>query len=237
MSDPVRRNKLKDWLESKIRQECWLSVSGSIGLILLGSFVTFLTFWIIYGIAGFVGLSLFSVSHNGLLVFSGIIVAVLFIANAISDREHLERLEFEKGPGVTATIWIGRLTGHGMTAAFVGPKNFSSFVKILSTIILSGPRLFALAWRLAYKAARLRRMDIATCARIISMLTKKESKIPITKIVAKFSNIDPQIVFPQLRDINGIVFLLKEPIGLTITPGLVDEIREWKAQQAGRVPA
>src|SRR5206468_2802559 len=44
-------------------------------------------------------------------------------------------------------------------------------------------------------------------------------------------------VFPQLRDITGVVFLSKDPVGLSLTAELRDELRQFATRSPAQEPA
>lgn len=166
------------------------------------------------------------------MVSSLVIVGLLFAANIVSDREHLENLEFETGDRITISVGIGRALAMGptMAAAFAGPKNFGSFIKIISTIVLSGPRLFTVAWRFVLKARRLKETKTGSCAKIISSLIKQQSRISFVALSEQHPTIDFQAIIPQLEDIDGVVFLMEEPPGLTVASRLLEDFQEWKTE-------
>ena len=230
---PKKRNKVRLWLEDRVKRDANLSIAAAVGLLLFGAFVTYITFWITHGIVLFTVFRTSSLSDSTPYYFTSGFLILLFIANLFSDREHLENLDFETGGSARVTIAVGRKLGLGsMAAIFAGPKNVQSVIKIVSTIILSGPRLITLAWRFLLKAKRLKTMKTGSCAKIISLLIKQQTRISLSELYDQNSEIDLQTVIPQLQDIDGVVFLLEEPPGLSVAPRLLQDFQEWKTENA-----
>jgi len=80
------------------------------------------------------------------------------------------------------------------------------------------------AIRLFGKCARLRRIDIEGCGAILSALFAARHKVSFQEIVNAIPWINPVTVFPQLHDINGIIFLAADPPGLTLSKEIREEI-------------
>ena len=224
----VRDAKAREWLAHKVRQETILCSLSAAALALLGAVVVYLTFWIVYGVIWF-GFSWLGPSHQTILLASGLVVVLLFVGNASTDREYLEELEFETGDHVAVTVAVARFTGSGWALALTGPQMAHSFVKILVTILYTGPRMLTVAWRLWKRAGRLKRIDVEGCARVLRMLLLAEGRVPFRTMFENDATLDPHELLPQLREIDGVVFLPSEPPGLTLAPFLVEEIRQWKS--------
>ena len=59
---------------------------------------------------------------------------------------------------------------------------------------------------------------------LIAALLDSHRKLSFPEIVHKVEDIDPTRVFPQLHDIDGVLFLQAEPAGLTLTQELRQEL-------------
>lgn len=114
-------------------------------------------------------------------------------------------------------------------------RNFvSSFVLDL---LLCGPRCALFGWATLRRACRLCCFDVATCSSILSLLLQRGRRVPF----AELTNLAPQIlsrrILVQMHDIEGVVFLTEDPLGLSLTSDLREELRNaGRTRNAQRPP-
>ena len=70
----------------------------------------------------------------------------------------------------------------------------------------------------------LPRMDIESCAKILLIVLNKGSRVSFTELAQLVPECNSVKVFPQLRDIAGVVFLESEPSGISLTSDLRAEL-------------
>jgi hypothetical protein len=76
------------------------------------------------------------------------------------------------------------------------------------------------------KANRLRRLDVGNCGAVLTLLFAAGRKMGFQEITdALGEGFDPAWVFPQMTDLDGVLYLKTEPAGLTLTQELRDAIR------------
>lgn len=228
------RSAVRDWLAHKVRRDARLSLGAAALLVPLGLLVVFVTFWAIYGVIWFGFRWLLPLSHTGVILASGAIVALLFVGNARTSREYLEDLQFDLDEGRHIRILMRPVIGLSLLPAFAGRETVRSEVKMVTTLLFSGPRLLALAWGLSRKGRRLQALNVDACSRVLSLLLKSGSRVPVQSLFETRPPLDPHEILPQLRDIDGVVFLNSAPPGLTLAPLLADEITEFRTADSFR---
>jgi hypothetical protein len=87
--------------------------------------------------------------------------------------------------------------------------------------------MLGLALMLHRKADRLKQMDVPACSRVIGMLMRAQGRVPIEKIAEEFPDAELSNIVPPLADVDGIVFLEKDGMGLTLAPRVIEEFTEW----------
>ena len=65
---------------------------------------------------------------------------------------------------------------------------------------------------------------MAGCASVIAVMHAVGRKMSFQEIVAAVEGLNPVMVFPQLHDIEGVLFLKAEPAGLALTDELKQEL-------------
>ena len=135
-------------------------------------------------------------------------LALLFAGNARTSREYLGQI-----PRVT--WWSSPL----------GPEIWRTSAKLATDCLFSGPRLVNTAFGGFAKSVRLARLDVEPCARVLAALCRRDGRVSFLDLAALLPASNPVRVFPQLRDIEGVVFLTMEPVGLSLTAELRQELR------------
>jgi hypothetical protein len=91
-------------------------------------------------------------------------------------------------------------------------------------IVFTGPRLFDWAAASFRESKRLKQMDIHSCAAVIWMLVSAGRKVSFEDIQRDLEWVNMEAVFPELKQISGVLILYAPPPGLTLTPELRNSI-------------
>jgi hypothetical protein len=71
---------------------------------------------------------------------------------------------------------------------------------------------------------RLRRIDVGGCARVIALLHAAVKRQSFSEIVERLPGLNPVNVFDDLRYIDGVLFLSREPSGLMLDTEVRSEL-------------
>ena len=108
----------------------------------------------------------------------------------------------------------------------VNPNVWLAGAKVITNCFYSAPRLAGSIPRLIAKSWRLYRMNLRDCARILTVLAGSNHALTYREIFRQIANLNPVVIFPQLNDIDGVLFLA-DTGKLTLTPDLRAEIRSF----------
>ena len=97
-------------------------------------------------------------------------------------------------------------------------------------VLFTGPRLFDWAFRSFAGARRWKQMDIDSCAAVLWILMAQSGKVSFDEIRRKLDRLDLEAVLPEIRRVDGVVFLKTTPAGLSLTQDLRDQIRSESVQ-------
>lgn len=223
----------ENWLRQKGRRESLLYLLGAVGLVLLGAFVVYVTFWIVYAIVWFGFDALIPHSHSTRLIVSAVVLILLFVGNATTDRRYLDKLEIEMDPVSKFVRRAAIVTGYGWASVLAGPKSMHSFVKVLTSLLFVGPRLMTAAYHLTRRVLRLRTRDDDTCGRVVASLFAAGKRVPFAELLRQHRQLDSEAIIEQLHDIDGILFLTSDPPGMSLGSELRQELAAW----TGRPPS
>ena len=74
------------------------------------------------------------------------------------------------------------------------------------------------------RIADVREIDVHQCGRIIKMLLKKSERADVTEIADKYPKMDIALTIRQMSLIDGVVFLTKGPMGLSLAKRFTDDL-------------
>lgn len=225
--------QVQAWLSRKVARAIAANFFGGVGLFLAAALVLFMTFWIVYAVVWFVGFEFrksFTIPHAWCVGISLAVLGLLFFGNATTDREYLSEFSLTTGTvsddGVV--FWLPSV-GVVSNVNPLAPDYTHNFVKMITDVSFSGPRLVVAAWRTWQKARRLRRMDVANAAEVMAILLAAPGKVAFAKILPAIGKHDPGRIFPPLGALGGVLFLKADPPGMTLTPELRAEFHGAKA--------
>lgn len=215
-----------EWLRKRARRQAMLNLLGGI-LILLGGAVVLALTWLLtyvvslFALGGWVGFT--SWIHT---ILAWTFLPLLFWGNARTSREYLSQYSVTVGTSFQRVVNF-HLIGVGMVSNInpLAPDTIHTGVKIITDWLYAGPRLVVGGFGMLLKAKRIRQLDPKSCGAVLGVLFAAPGKLSFQEIVDRTGSIDPTRVFPQLHEIDGVLFLQAEPAGLTLSQELRAEMR------------
>ena len=86
------------------------------------------------------------------------------------------------------------------------------------------PRMFWTAWYLHKRAAEVRDIDVSSCSKVLRMALQKAERVEVTEIEDKYESMDIIKTMRQVSLIDGVVFLTKKPIGISLATRFKDDL-------------
>jgi len=215
------------WLARHIRGRITLLLLGSAGQFLLALAVLFVTFWVVYGVFWLGFNWLIPVTHATRVWVSLVVVGLLFVGNATTDREYLESYSFTTGTHnpKPVSITIPGI-GVGSTVNPLAPDSAHSYVKMITSVLYTGPRLVTASFRFLARAFRLRGMDREGCAAALAFLAAQDGRVPFQEVAEAIPRgHDVCAVLEQLHEVEGVRFLKSDPAGLSLMSDFRQELR------------
>ena len=239
----MQQEAIQHWLRRKTAAETATGALFIAGCLVLGSIVLVITYFFTYAIVWFgfnFGVSSVSqlffsrrlrLPHGGIVAASLAFIALLFWANQRISREYLSDYPRRNYPGSMAgmTDLVGSLI---VLLAYPGAS-----ARMIIDVLLTGPRLVMAAWDNAGKSGRLARMDVEACSRVLAILLQKAGRVSFAELTITAPLANPESTFRQLRDLPGVVFLREEPIGLSLTQELREELVRLSGQASQSLSA
>jgi hypothetical protein len=204
-----------------------LFLLGAAGQFLVGLVMVFVTFWIVYAVVWLGFDWLIPVTHWTRMWISLVVVVLLFVGNATTDRAYLESYSFTTGTFNDKPVSIS-IPGLGTASTInpLAPDSAHSIVKMIASVLFAGPRQVTGACRLLSRALRLRKLDQKGCAAALAFLADQDGRVRFQEVAAAIpSGHNVVAVLEQLHELDGVMFLKSEPPGLTLLSDFRKELR------------
>ncbi len=208
---------LEVFLRQRIRSAVTFHAVGSFFALGFGSVALIVTFWVVYGAIYWGFQWCVPHSHGMRLIISAVVLALLFIGNARTDRDYLTSYKVDTVDGREAyTIDIPDV-GILSNLNFFSPNTVNSLTKMIAQLLFIAPQLISGAWRLAARSVDLSHIDAKPAARVTEVLLLRKGRVPFSDL---FLAIDEDTASAALRDLavlDAIQFLDSHPSGVMLT--------------------
>ncbi|MBI1842644.1 MAG: J domain-containing protein [Verrucomicrobia bacterium] len=97
---------------------------------------------------------------------------------------------------------------------------------LIVDLLISGPRLSLVAFGYLGKAFRILTLDVHGASVILAQLYSQKHKISFAQLVRDLPQINSVRIIPQLRDLEGIIWLARSG-WLLMSTSLREEIQNW----------
>jgi hypothetical protein len=152
------------------------------------------------------------------------IVGLLFAGNKIGGGDDLIEYSLILKPGEEGVKFYVPSSGFLSETADIPYGALNAITRVLCV----GPKMVSSSMRKFHQAERIKQMDLNGCAAVMTVLLSNDSKVPFWQIVQSVEGLEPYRIFPQMGDIHGVLFLKKEPQGMSLTSELREEFEAKK---------
>jgi len=223
---------IREWIKRlKIREQRTNRIFAALSL-LAATLVLFFTFWFTYAIVWFGSWGVSAtiemvwnkkvhLSHEWVLILSGIFLVLLFVQHIRTDPSHWGDYPSRNYASSPALQWRAGLGGAlGTMLLYPGAS-----ANMIADILLTGPRLTMGAWKFEKQARQAARLDDENCASLLAFLVSR----PMVVSYDELRDAGWENWLPQLRSINGVNFLER---GLSLSQDLRFELAGKESEQS-----
>lgn len=226
----MKKDEYRRWFSDKLRGQNRLLIGAITAMAGLGLVATLLETGIFAVILrlGFVGswIAAFVVAFG---IFGGILFfTFLRLPRQLGDAEH----EFEH-EGEAITIRTAPTMTAVWTYALGSLESDQTWVERLLGKLAMPQRLFCAAFSSLQRIEQLKTVDINDCSSVIRLLHREAERVEVSKLIEELQLPNIAATLRQVSLIDGVMFLTRRSLGLSLTNRLVENIDEWeKAHRA-----
>ena len=166
------------------------------------------------------------------LITLGILGSILFatwlrMPKQLADAQH----EAESDDGVTVIRVAPTMTAV-WTYALGSLETERSGVERLFGMLALPQRLFCAAYFTWQRMEQLKSIDVNECSAVIRLVHRKAERVEVKEIAAELTLPDLPATLRNVSLIDGVVFLTRRSVGLSLANRLVDDMEEWTKKHA-----
>lgn len=221
----LKKEQMRRWLTERLQTQKQLVMAAMVGMAVIGTVATLIEFVLFYLIIriGFIQSGVLA-----MLATLGILATIqyftlLWMPKQLADIDHESVSEDEvtivKSAATMSSAW---------TYAFGSLESDRTWIEILLGLLSLPQRMFAAAWFSWQRKGEIEAVEIAPCALILRLLHKEAERVDLKKITEEVELTDLAQTLRQVSLIDGVVFLKRNSVGLSLANRLVDDIEAWR---------
>ena len=215
--------KLRDWLAARCKREAQMYALGVAALAPVAAGATGLTWFVL----------LLALPGGGWVtgLLAAVLVGLLFWVERVVRESRSVRLRIDPEDRDIPPVSLKLPRGAGLTwlMYLAGSRDQPGVVRFIFGILLFGPRLCELVFKMGRTAKRLWQYDADAMAEPLKTLVKAEGKVSFGAFLEAHRSPPPQTMMDRLALVDGVLFLpTSNPPGLCTSGAMKDEFAAWR---------
>ena len=221
----LKKEQMRRWLTERLQTQKQLVMAAMAGMAIIGTFATLMEFVLFYLIIriGFLKSGAPAMLATLMILATIQYFTLMWMPKQLADIDHESVSEDEvtvvKSAATMSAAW---------TYAFGSLESDRTWIEILLGLLSLPQRMFAAAWFAWQRKGEIEAVEIAPCASILRLLHKEAERVDLKKITEEVELPDFAKTLRQVSLIDGVVFLTRNSVGLSLANRLVDDIEAWR---------
>lgn len=215
----MTKEDFHEWLTERIETQTKLTIGAVVAMVGLGLLALVIQAGSLYFI---LWLSLGWMLP--LIIVSAIFAAMGYYIHMIAPKKHCDARHKIALKTKKTKLRIAPTMANAWTFALGSTDSDQTILERVFGLMLIVPRMFWTAWYLHKRAAEVRDIDVSACSKVLRMALQKAERVEITEIEDKFASMEIVKTMRQVSLIDGVVFLTKKPIGLSLATRFKDDL-------------
>ena len=217
----MKKEDFNDWLGRKVEFQTKITIGavvataclGLLGFVVQGGLLFLLLKWGYGWPVAFLAVT---------AIFGGMGFFVYVTApRQLCDADHVALIN-----GRETRIDIAPTMASAWTFAFGSMESDQSIFERIFAMLMIVPRMFWTSWYLYRRVDQVKQVDVTECGKVLRMVLKKAERVDVTEIADKFSKMDITQTLRQMSLIDGVVFLTKESVGISLANRFKDDLEK-----------
>ena len=221
----LKKEQMRRWLTERLQTQKQLVMAAMAGMAVIGTVATLIEFVLFYLIIriGFLKSGAPAMLATLMILATIQYFTLLWMPKQLADVDHESVSEDE-----VTTVKSAATMSSAWTYAFGSLESDRTWIEILLGLLSLPQRMFAAAWFSWQRKGEIEAVEIAPCALILRLLHKEAERVDLKKITEEVELTDLARTVRQVSLIDGVVFLKRNSVGLSLANRLVDDIEAWR---------
>jgi hypothetical protein len=224
----MKRSEFRQWLEQRLTFQRRVTMGAIAAMGGIGVVAVLLEFWFFYAIIHYAFFSSGPIAFLVTLAITGSMMAWLWIQTPqrIAGNDFTVRIDAQE-----VKLNIAPAMGPVWTYALGSMEIDRSFVERLLGFLSMPQRMVCAAWQVWKRFEKLQALNVDDCAKVLRLVFRKAERTEVSEIAesCKLEHL-PQTMH-ELSLIDGVVFLTRNGVGLSLANRLIEDLTAWKTKQ------
>lgn len=224
----MKKDDFYRWFKERLNTQKKILLAALLSMCALGFFAISIEAFIFFVILkiGFVG-STFGAFLVTLLISGGILAGTWLRLNSnLGDQKYEVDVE-----GRVFTVAVAPTMATVWTYAFGTLESDQNFAERLIGMLCLPQRLICAAIYVIRRIKEVEQVGVEPCADIVRLLFRKAERVDVETILEKKAGLNLEKTLRDVSLFDGVIFLTRKGVGLSLTTRLLDDLNEWKAKQ------
>ena len=226
----MNKDDFNSWLARKVEFQSKLTIGAVGGMVAIG-----LIAFIVQGGLLYMLLQWGYGTIPALVVVFGIFGGMGFFTWITAPKTLCDGVHEVDIDGKEVPIKMAPTMSNAWTYAMGSRESDITILERIFGMFMMVPRMFWTAWYLFQRIKDVKEIDVRECGAILRFLLKKAERVNVIEIAEKRPATDLTKTLRQVSLIDGVVFLTRSEIGLTLANRFKDEVE--KAMDDGTKPS
>lgn len=223
----MKTDEFNEWLRQRLEFQskiimgaiAGMLVLALIGLIVEGGFLFLVLQW--YG------------SFVAFAMITGIFAGLTFWVSKSGPRQYRDKRYKTSISGERVIINVAPSIAHAWSFAFGSIDSDQSIPEWILNLVLIIPRLLWTAFQLKSRISDVNDINVEEVGKVLRMILKKAERVEVQEIAHKYPDMDIAQTMRQVSLVDGVVFLTKEGVGVSLANRFKDDLEKWLDERDG----
>ena len=208
------------WLRRRVRHQTKVTIGACAGMAVLGLLAFAIQGGLLYLIFSYAYSSRFLGVLTVVLLFGSMTGFVWLTApSRLGDSVH----EIMTGNG-TVKVRLAPTLSNAWTFAMGSLETDQSIPERILSVMMLMPRMSWTSFYIFRRISRIKAVDIEGCSKILRIMLKRSERVEAAEIADQHTDMDAAAIFSQMSLIDGVVFLTKDEVGISLANRFRDDL-------------
>lgn len=217
----MNKDDFNNWLAKKVEFQSKLTIGAVAGMAAIG-----LIAFVVQGGLLYILLEWGYGAIPAFVIVSGIFGGMGFFTWITAPKTLCDAVHEVDVDGKEVPIKIAPTMSSAWTFAMGSRESDITVLERIFGMFMMVPRMFWTAWYMFQRITDVKQIDVRECGAILRFLLKKAERVNVLEIAEKRPATDLTKTLRQVSLIDGVVFLTRSEVGLTLANRFKDEVEK-----------